>query len=134
MLLELTCASVICAGVVAYASRRLVNWDLVKSSVVATREIYFPSKSGFSTTGGTAKIEYKRCGATYSVRVPYRRELVSKMAGSQVWCQRGADRIEITQQPGIPYQVTAQMLGGDYIVVRKAGTERIFRQDEVPSF
>lgn len=99
-------------------------------------QIWFPTKTTIllHTSGKSVKIGYHRCGLDYNIVAPYRRELVSKMAGSQVWCSKDDVLIDITQQPGIPYLISANMLDADYIVVKKGGLETRFTGDQIPNF
>ena len=54
------------------------------------------------------------------------------MTQSKVYLVKGEERIDINQQPGIPYFVTARLLGGDKIIVEKGNAKVEFGIDQVP--
>ena len=113
----------------------LKNKSLIVSCIKTFSKIYHPSQSNITIlpSGKSAKISYQRYGNYYSLIVPYRRDLVSKMSGTQVWYQKGTERHEITQQSGIPYQINLEMLGADCIIIKKNGIEKILTSDQLIS-
>ena len=85
-------------------------------------------------SGKSAFIVYSRCGKDYMINVPYKRELVTQMSKCKVFLSKNNEMINITQQPGIPYLVSAKMLGGDKIIMNCGETVKEFLNDEIPSF
>lgn len=79
-------------------------------------------------------ITYDRYGSKYSINLPYNRSLVSKMAGSKVYLEKGKEMVDITQQPGISYFVNASMLGSNTIYVHKGTEIHKFTGNEYPTF
>lgn len=110
--------------------------SFIVSSFKTISQIYHPPPASCTIlkSGKCAKITYERYGTSYSTYVPYRRDLVSKMSGTQVWYQKDSERIEITQQPGIPYMFNFEMLDADFIIVKKNGVEKIFTSDKMLNF
>ena len=90
-----------------------------------------PSSSNFSinsqSQNRSASIIYNRYGKEHILNIPYQRESVSKMTGLSVFLIKGSPKgpqtINITQQPGIPYFVSAHHLGGDNIYIIKNSTK-----------
>lgn len=75
-------------------------------------------------SGKAGCLTYTRHGNTYMLAVPYNRRLLSKTMDMRVFLVKDTPfentpykEIEITQQPGIPYLVTPDMLGGKYFKV-----------------
>lgn len=108
----------------------------IRKTLLQLTQIWFPKETTIllHTSGKSVRIGYHRCGKDYMIVAPYRRDLVSKMSGTQVWSQKGDERIEITQQPGIPYLVSANMMGADRIIVKRGGIEMVYVGDVVPNF
>ena len=80
------------------------------------------SSSSFSVYGPTsAMITYNRCNIPYNLYVPYHSRLVSKMSPYRVFLVKDGNEVDITQQPGIPYMLTAESMGGTELIVRKSG-------------
>lgn len=112
-------------------------YDLgIRETVKSLMEIWFPKQTTIllHTSGKSVRISYNRCGLDYMIVAPYRRDLVSKMSGSKVLSQKGTELIDITQQPGIPYLVSANMMGADCIIVKRSGCETVYKGDQIPSF
>ena len=135
MLTELFFISMASAISIASTYFILKNKSLIVSCIKTFSKIYHPSQSNITIlpSGKSAKIVYQRYGNYYSLIVPYRRDLVSKMSGTQVWYQKGTERHEITQQSGIPYQINLEMLGADCIIIKKNGIEKILTSDQLIS-
>ena len=70
-------------------------------------------------TGKSATITYKRLGTPHMVHVPYSSLLQSKsvIKDVKVFLLKGDEKIDITQQPGVRYLVSAHMLGGKAMMV-----------------
>lgn len=97
-----------------------------------------PSSSNFSinskSQNKSASIIYSRYGKEHILNIPYQRESVSKMTGLSVFLIKnspeGPQTINITQQPGIPYFVSAYDLGGEEIYIIKNSTKEIIHKCE----
>lgn len=71
----------------------------------------------------SASIIYERMGSQYILMVPYSRKYVAAMTQFKVELLRhDKEPLNITQQPGIPYIVTAHDLGGYSIRVTNEDT------------
>jgi hypothetical protein len=68
------------------------------------------------------KLTYSHKGANYSLYLPYDKKLLRKV-GYMVYYEHKNMKIDITQEPGIPYYVTAEILGG--------GVIRVYKDDEI---
>lgn len=78
----------------------------------------------------SATITYTHNGQTHIVIVPYNRRHIRSMSQHQVHLVKGEDTINITHQPGIPYLVTAEELGGDSIVIMNENGNIIKKLDK----
>ncbi len=92
------------------------------------------SKFVINSTGTSALITYNRDNESYILNIAFNRELIRKMSGSKVYLVMGDKQVNITQQPGIPYSVTARELGGEKIILRKGDKMVEFGLDEIPIF
>lgn len=97
------------AGVLAVYYRRR---RLVLAMTLISRLLEQPERPQFAEGPGFAIISYKRLGRTYNVYLPYRRREIPHDSNYKVYLIRGEKRIDITQQPGIPYFLTPEDLGG----------------------
>ncbi len=122
------------AGATLYYYRQSIsNWGL--RLLLKSFESYRPTdKPSFTIcdTGRSACITYTRMGLTYTVYVPFEKRKVAKLSGIRVYLHKGnGEVVDITQQPGIPYLVTALMLGGDKIRVVGENNTVFFGPDEM---
>lgn len=89
-------------------------------------------------TNVTACINYERLGSMYRISIPYNRQYASRMMQFDVHLldNQGTIISNITQQPGIPYLVTAASLGGSSIriVNQETGIIHDYSQDTIPSY
>lgn len=92
------------------------------------------SKFILNSTGTSALITYYRDNESYQLNIPFNRDLIRKMSGSKVYLIIGNKQVNITQQPGIPYSVTAREMGGEKIVIKKGDKIIEFGLDEIPKF
>lgn len=96
-------------------------------------------KTGFSVNNNdlSASVLYERMMNTYVVWLPYDRSQVAAMSQFKVELLRNkGDPVNITQQPGIPYLVSATELGGHSIKVinTENGTKYEYTGDQVPLY
>lgn len=63
-------------------------------------------------TSRSMTLTYERNGVKYRLTVPFARSIISEMMGKRVYLVTNNEKIEITQQPGVPYLVTAQDIAG----------------------
>ena len=85
-------------------------------------------------TKKSAQIDYTYNGSPYTLYVPYIRRLVSPMTNSRITLEDSeGNEIDIRQQPGIPYVISAKMLGGKRIQITTENEETyVFEDDEIP--
>lgn len=69
-------------------------------------------------------IVYDILGQKYTIKVPYNRSFVASMIDFKAELIRNSDgaKVDITQQPGIPYLVSPTDLDGDVIIVTNTST------------
>lgn len=82
-------------------------------------------------------IRYRRFGRNYLLHVPYSERDVRRMTSHQVFLEAdNGDTTPITQQPGIPYMVSAKELGGKSIVAMngESGKRVIYEKGKRPGF
>lgn len=65
----------------------------------------------------SATITYTHNNKIYRIIIPYNRRRIRSMSQHQVFLVKGNDRVDITHQPGIPYLITAEEMGGDSIII-----------------
>lgn len=83
-----------------------------------------------------AIIPYNYVGQKYFIFLPYKLEYVLPMSFLKVeLCKRG-QCFDITQQPGLPYLVTARELDGDYIKITNIenGKFHVYGPDVLPQY
>jgi len=85
----------------------------------------------------SADITYQRIGQQYRISVPYHRKYVASMSQFKVCLIRtGKDSVNITQQPGIPYMICANDLGGDAIIItnEEIGISHTYEKTCIPYY
>ncbi len=84
----------------------------------------------------SASLVYIRDGKQYILNIPYNKYIRGKMFKFNVYLMKDGNEINVTQQPGIPYLVTAKELGGDNFVLFNKLTRKkyILAEDKIPSF
>lgn len=81
-----------------------------------------------------ARIKYSKYGKNYSIVVPYRNNIISRMLRFEAFLCVDDQQYNITHQPGIPYLYSPQQLGGDKIIFKyRDGTIKQFDHDQIPS-
>lgn len=88
-------------------------------------------------TDESASILYERLGKEYVIWTPYNRSKIVQMSQFKVELVRdGRQPLNITQQPGLPYTVSAGMLGGDGILITDQETDVSHRygRNEIPMY
>ena len=113
---------------IVYHKRLLFLYRLSSMKVPPTSS----SKFILNATGVSALITYNRDNESYMLNIPFKRDLIRKMSGSKAYLVKDDQQINITQQPGIAYNVTARELGGNKIIVRKGDNIMEFGPDEIP--
>lgn len=122
-------SSLIGATALYYYRQSIVNWG-IRLLLDSYRSTDKPSIT-IGETGRFACITYPRMGFTFNVYVPYEKRKVSRLSGIQVYLHKDdGSVVDITQQPGIPYVVTASMLGGTSIRVVGEDKSVTFGADE----
>ena len=69
------------------------------------------------------QINYSYMNQNYILNIPYDKTQIANMVNYNVYAVYNEDYVEITQQPGIPYLITADALEVDYISVNNSDTE-----------
>lgn len=88
-------------------------------------------------TDVSANIIYERLGQQYMVQLPYDRRYVANMTRFNVeLLRKGKLPLNITQQPGIPYLVTAESLGGYAILItdQETGKTHQYSSNIIPMY
>lgn len=97
-----------------------------------------PVEFSINDTSKSATILYSRLGRKSIVFLPFNRQYVSKMVSYYAELIREGNKphLNITQQPGIPYLVSAKDLGGLEIRITNQGTgcSTIFGPEEIPGY
>ncbi len=77
-----------------------------------------------------AQIMYERLGQHHSIYVPYSIRKVARLSGHRAFLLKGDKEMEITQQAGLPYLITATDLEGSAIKIIHAGKTTLFEGTE----
>jgi hypothetical protein len=86
-------------------------------------------------TDMSANIVYERLANKYILFVPFNRKYIASMTQFKAELLRKNDTpIDITQQPGIPYMVSAKLLGGDSIRITNQETGNYHDYDNIPGY
>jgi len=105
--------------------------NLVLSMVSTVASSQTSSAFTVNDTKTSATITYTRLGKQYLVIVPYNSRGIVSCSGIQVFLVKNGQKIDITQQPGVEYTVTAQQMGGAEVVTQRHGqVVRTFGPDE----
>lgn len=115
-----------------------VMWSLIDK---LQHDVSNPAKGTASftvnDTDQSASILYERMGQQYILMVPYKRKHVSTMTQFKVELLRsGKPALDITQQPGIPYMVSAGDLGGHIIKITNEdnGVTHEYGEEKIPMY
>lgn len=104
-----------------YATKKIME-NLPKQENPAELNINEPRTCG--------KISYFHQNKKYDLYLPYDKKLLRKV-GYSVFHELDGKKVEITQEPGLPYLVTPKMLGGGEVKVYKDEELKItFKEDE----
>lgn len=122
-------------GWLGYQRRQRMT-DIYKNLVMYARFIPYThllfsrDKSTFALRSNrkSALITYERNGIVSKIHIPVVRSV--KMSGHRAYLISGDHELEITQQPDVPYLVTAEQLGGSEIHVYVDGRRFVFRDNE----
>lgn len=98
---------------------------------------YFRSKDTSLTICPSRKavcITYSKQGQSHNIYVPYNSRQIAKMSGHRAFLIKSEQETEITQQPGIPYLVTAEQLGGEQIKIVTLDETKYFDKAETVKF
>lgn len=120
--------------------KKLTNW-IIQKVVDKVLENYPPPKSShsieISENGRSLIMSYTHLGRDYKLFLPYNRRATIPMAQYKASLnKRDGLNIDITQQPGIPYLVTPEDLGGDSITIlnRDNGVQYTFGSSQTPLY
>ena len=110
-----------------------------KAAEIVMEDAKHRQEVGFKINPGsqTATITYRQHGTNTRVHVPFDRRLVSKMAGAKVYLiteekQQQQQRLDITSKAGVPFNFTAEQLGGSHFEVEKFGEVSVLEPDQYP--
>ena len=84
----------------------------------------------------SASIVYTKVGKKYIINIPYNSKFRGIMSQTKVFLiTESSDKIDITQQPGVPYSCSAEQLGGISILAENiiTGECRTFDKMEIPN-
>lgn len=81
-----------------------------------------------------AIIPYTYNNTEYSVRIPYNRSKVCHMDAFIVWGDTGNGSVNITQQPGIPYLLSADELSYKTITAHNVDEDKYYQYDDQPLY
>lgn len=81
-------------------------------------------------------LSYNYINQEYHLYVPFNRDYIIAMNHFKVELVSNSCTIDITQQPGIPYLITARDLGGDNIIItnQENGKTFVYDKDTCPMF
>jgi hypothetical protein len=119
-------ASVIISSLLIYRYRKPLSFLYQIASIGSTNEVSFT----ISDTDECAILKYERSTALYNLYLPYNRSYVLPMSQFIVELVREqGPPILLTQQPGIPYLITARSLGGTHIRIVNTDTGIVHTYD-----
>lgn len=81
--------------------------------------------------GKVARVLIDRNGTESYVYLPYDRRKMARNVGKEVILVKDGERTNITQHAGLPYFVTAQQLGGDYVEIHSDGEIRRLEPNQI---
>ena len=97
-----------------YSSR--AHLTLFKNVVETLMKESYKPNCVINDTQQSATLMYERMGKIYHLTVPYNRSIMANMVGKKVYLIKQTPEkeivIDVTHQPGIPYLVTANAMGG----------------------
>lgn len=87
-------------------------------------------------TGMSATLVYEMLGRKYMLTIPYSRREIANMAQLKVeLVTLSGSKVDITQQPGIPYMVNAANLGGTEIIATNEEEGKMYKYvNEIPYY
>lgn len=136
----------VCLATAAYKfgiKDKVTNWFCEKKRkagiVLSLFENVTNNTASFTVndTNTSATILYNRLGKKAIVFVPYSRvNLVGMIPFKTELIRENQPSLVITQQPGIPYLVSARNLGGTHIKItnQETGDIKYFGKDEIPGY
>lgn len=94
------------------------------------------SKENSKFNDYSAIITYDYNGNSYDINIPFNRKYVLPMSDLKVKLILNGKEIDITQQPGIPYLLSAGELGGDKLLIinTASGSTKYYESNECPGY
>jgi hypothetical protein len=82
------------------------------------------------------EIPYTHLNTPYIVRLPFNPKLAAKMSQCQMKAKIDGREYDITQQEGLPYLISADDLGADYMMLYNDMTEEeiVYDDDKIPYY
>lgn len=137
----LTFITVCFSSIFAYTARKIsinkmLNMTKTIKSVFSEIILRKTSNTIVDKDNGSITITYNHLGSTKEVYVPYKQSLFRKMNQSDVFLKIKGELKKLNQSSGVPYVITARMLGGENLIVRNKlnDIENQFGQDEYIDF
>ena len=91
---------------------------------------YSAARNDTTIDKGIATIEFYRSGIKQVIRVPFKSS--HRFRSDKMLLIKEGSEIDITHIPGIPYFLTADEMGGEYIIRKTIDDEYRFGKYEVP--
>lgn len=119
-------------GVGAVAGYKLYGLYYKYNSILQSMKVTKPNS--IELHENYAIIPYSYNGGDYNVRIPYIRSKVCHMDAFIVWAETKEGSVNITQQPGIPYLLTAEQLDCETITVHNVDTDQYYQYSDQPLY
>lgn len=118
-----------------YTNYTKVKHLIVLYKTITTEVSIAPSSLPFKIVGNHAVLCYTRLNKEYKLYVPYNR-MKSLSSDITALLVKNGKEINITQQPGIPYLVSANDLGGEKIILTNniTGSSFDYFDDKIPMY
>jgi hypothetical protein len=89
------------------------------------------------TNDDNLMLKYKYFGQSYHISVPYKRKHISNMISFRATLvYENNEQKDITQQPGIPYNLSAKQLGGKFVIITndETGCSHTYQLNDIPMY
>jgi hypothetical protein len=125
-------------GVFGYTIRKLnlskIGLKAISTAIAIVSKASKQNQDTMVINGNIATLTYRYAGHSYLIRMPYNSKLKAIATNISFFLIKGEEKVDITQQSGTTYNVTAAMLGGSEIWRKNniSGEIRKFGPDEIP--
>lgn len=102
-----------------YIGRQNIKNTIVNHALNQMMTAQCVSENTFTVNPGrkTATITFDHLGQAHQIVVPFNRRLATAMHNYEVYIIKDDEKINITNFPGIPYNVTGNDLGADKVII-----------------